>query len=66
MRFRLEEKIIAQVKYYEWFYVITDDKGDRLYTGTDEKTAKLILKILNGYSFRKDRKLELAKKRKKK
>lgn len=46
-RFILEKKLVAQVRYYEHMYLIRDKAGQRVYTGTDEKTAKSILRILN-------------------
>jgi len=45
--------MIVQVKYYEYMYVITDDKGERVYTGTNEEIARTTLKLLNSYYQRK-------------
>lgn len=45
-RFSLEKKLIAQVKYYEELFVITDLNGEKIFVGNEE-TAKKYLKILN-------------------
>ena len=65
-RFSMERKMVVQVRYYDYLYVIRDKSGERVYTGPDEKTAKLILKALNGYTFRRTRAKELAKRKKRK
>lgn len=53
MRFTLEKKMVAQVRYYETLYVIRDGQGERVYTGTDEKTAHHIQRLLNGCRAKK-------------
>jgi len=53
--FKLDKKLVVQVRYYEHLYVITDEFGGRVYTGTDEKVAKLILKTLTMYRLRESR-----------
>lgn len=55
-RFLLEKKMVVRIRYYENLYVIRDTQGERVYTGTDEKTAKTVLGLLNGYYARKKRK----------
>ncbi len=45
--FTIEKKLIAAVRYYETLYLIHDDKGERIYTGSEE-SAKRILALLNG------------------
>jgi DNA-binding transcriptional MerR regulator len=52
-KFRLETKLVAMVRYYERMYLITDESGIRVFTGNDEKTAKLVLRTLNGYRSKK-------------
>lgn len=44
--------MVVQVRYYEHLYILRDDQGERIYAGTDEKTAESILSILNGYRKR--------------
>jgi hypothetical protein len=45
-KFTLEKKMIAQVKFYETLYLIHDEHGQRIYTGSEE-SAKKILTMLN-------------------
>lgn len=45
-KFTLEKKMIAQVRYYEKLYLVRDERGERIYTGSEE-TAKKILRMLN-------------------
>ncbi len=44
-QFKLEKKMIAQVRYYEILHVIRDEKGETIFTGSEELAKKLI-KIL--------------------
>lgn len=46
-RFKLEKKLYVQVRYYENLYSITDSRGERIYMGRDEKTARIVLSALN-------------------
>jgi hypothetical protein len=46
-RFKLEKKLYVQVRYYENLYSITDSRGERIYMGRDEKTARIVLAALN-------------------
>lgn len=64
-KFILEKKMVASVRYYEYMFVIRDRTNERIYTGNDEKTAKTMLRLLNGYHARLDRKREMTAKRKK-
>lgn len=50
--FKMTKQLVVQVRYHEFLYVITDENGGRVYTGTDEKTAKMILKTLRAYRLR--------------
>lgn len=50
-KFRLEKKLIAQVRFYETLYLVRDDRGERIYTGSEE-TARRILKALNAQGKR--------------
>jgi hypothetical protein len=54
-RFKMERKLIAQVRYYEELYVITDLNGEKIFVGNPE-TAKKYLKILNAGIKRSKRK----------
>lgn len=45
-KFTIEKKMIAQVRFYETLYKIRDEKGEAIYTGSEE-AAKKILRILN-------------------
>lgn len=63
-RFTLEKKMVVQVRYYEYMYVVRDGKGERIYTGTDEKFAKHVVRLLNGYDARIVRKTKLSKRKK--
>jgi hypothetical protein len=46
-RFSLEKKMVVQVRYYETMYLIHDRHGERVFAGTEEKTARTILGALN-------------------
>lgn len=48
-RFTLTKKLVAQVRFYEQLYMISDTQGVRVYTGTDAAKAKEILAALNAY-----------------
>lgn len=50
-KFTLEKKLIAQVRFYETLYLVRDDRGERIYTGSEE-TARKILKVLNAQGKR--------------
>lgn len=56
--------MVVQVRYYEYMYVIRDEKGERVYTGSDLKLARTVLGLLNGYHARKAKRKVLKKKRK--
>ena len=45
-KFKLEKKFVAQVKFYEVLFKITDDKGEAIYVGSEE-SAKKVLRALN-------------------
>lgn len=49
------KKMVAQVRYYETFYIITDPNGERVYTGSDAKVATRVLAVLNGVTVRQER-----------
>jgi hypothetical protein len=55
-RFKLSKKLVAVVRYYETMYMISDQQGERIYTGNDEKTANAVLRILNGRAVRERKK----------
>lgn len=44
--YTLERKIIGQVRFYETLYLVRDNDGERIYTGSEE-SAKRIQKLLN-------------------
>lgn len=46
------KKLVAQVRYYESFYIISDPDGVRVFTGVEEKVAKRVLAVLNGIRVR--------------
>lgn len=46
-KFTVEKKLIAQVRYYETLYLVRDEKGERIFTGS-EAMAKRVLRLLNG------------------
>lgn len=56
MKFRLQKKLVVKVRYYEHIFYITDDQGEQLFVGTDEKRAQEILVLLNAYHTKKSRK----------
>lgn len=64
-RFKLDKKLMVKVRYYETLFLINDKDGERVWTGTDEKTAKLILSILNGHETRIRNKKRKEKRKKK-
>jgi hypothetical protein len=51
-KYTLEKKLIAQVRFYETLYKIRDDKGETIFTGSEE-TAKKILRLLKSEGKRK-------------
>ncbi len=51
-QFSLEKKMIAQVRYYETLYAIRDEKGETIFTGSEELANKL-LKILKREAVKK-------------
>jgi len=53
-RFQMERKLIAQVRYYEELFVITDINGEKIFVG-NKATADKYLKILNA-SLKKGKK----------
>lgn len=54
--FTIEKKMVVQIRYYEHMYLIHDRKGERIYAGTDEKTANTVLALLNRhYTSKKKR-----------
>lgn len=50
-KFTIEKKLIAQVRFYETLYLVRDNRGERIYTGSEE-TARKILKVLNAQAKR--------------
>jgi hypothetical protein len=42
---RLTKTVVAQVRYFETLYIIEDEKGERLFVGSEE-TGKRLLKLL--------------------
>lgn len=66
-RFTLEKKTIGVVRYYETMYIVRGPDGERLFTGGDEKVARHVARLLNGYHGRRScpRKTKPAKKRRK-
>lgn len=56
--FTAEKKVFAQVRFFEELYIIKDQNGETLFTGTEEMRDK-ILKLLN-----RDRKSGKGRKRK--
>ena len=46
-RYRMERKLVVQVRYYETMFLIRDEKGERIYAGVDEETSLGILRALN-------------------
>jgi len=51
---RIEKKLIAQVRYYEELHVVTDSRGERIYTG-NKATAEKILRLLGHASPQNER-----------
>lgn len=45
--------MIAQVRYYETFYLISGPDGERVYTSNDAKVAAKVLAVLNGVEARR-------------
>jgi hypothetical protein len=45
-KFRIEKKLIAQVRFYEELHCIRDQNGETIFAGTPEMAQK-ILKMLN-------------------
>lgn len=50
--FTIEKKLVAQVKYYETFFMIRDERGHMIFTG-DEASATRILKLLEADAKKK-------------
>lgn len=50
--FTIEKKMIAQVRYYETLYKISDERGETIFTGSEEM-AKKLLKILRADALKR-------------
>ncbi len=50
--FTVEKKLIAQIRFFEELHVIRDERGETIFTGTEEM-AKRILKLLKTKGLRK-------------
>jgi hypothetical protein len=48
-KYTIEKKMIAQVRCYETLYIIHDERGERIYTGSQEAATR-IAAVLNRYS----------------
>lgn len=47
-QYKIEKKLVVQVRYYESMFIIRDAKTEeRIYAGSDEATALGILRALN-------------------
>lgn len=53
MRFKLEKKLVVQVRYFENMYCLKDADGIRIFTTSDEKMARRVLTVLNAYEHQR-------------
>lgn len=60
--FTVERKLIAQIRFFETLHVIRDERGETIFTGSEEMAAR-ILKVLKGDRIRKRRPASKKRKR---
>ncbi len=52
-KFVIEKKMIAQIRFYETLYVIKDNRGETIFTGSEEMAKRLIRMLGKDGSKRK-------------